>query len=243
LASVVPDDTALRIAGISYKLRNGGYALAMTDETPPTFGSQWWEHHYAEGTTGPGAPNPQMVVELSGLSTGTALDAGCGEGAGAIWLARQGWEVTAIDISPTAVANAESFAAHLEPDVARRVSWVVADLTAWEPPKQYDLVISQYVHPTIAFGEYVRRLTTAVAPKGTLLVVGHDPADSHSGRHAPQDASISIDAVVRSLDERVWEVDVAEARQRTTKHGSTEVVIHDLVVRARRRHDETAIHP
>src|SRR5512139_1807849 len=93
-------------------------------EDDPAFGSQWWEQHYQGQATGPGAPSPHMVAELTGLPVGAALDAGCGTGADAVWLARQGWEVTAIDISPTAVAQAERFAADQAPDVADRITWV-----------------------------------------------------------------------------------------------------------------------
>ncbi|MEM7245098.1 MAG: class I SAM-dependent methyltransferase [Acidobacteriota bacterium] len=43
---------------------------------------------------------------------GRLLDLGCGEGRKALWLARRGWEVTGVDLSPTAIAwareNAES---------------------------------------------------------------------------------------------------------------------------------------
>jgi SAM-dependent methyltransferase len=180
-------------------------------------------------------PSPHLVAELTGLPVGTALDAGCGTGADAVWLAQQGWEVTAIDISPTAVGQAERFAADQAPDVAARISWVVADLTAWEPPKQYDLVVSQYVHPDAPFGVFVARLAHAVAPNGTLFVAGHDHADSYSAAHSPENASIGPEAVVSSLSTNLWDVEVAETRTRQVRHGSTEATMHDLVVRARRR--------
>lgn len=196
------------------------------------FGSEWWERHYQENASGHGLPNSQLVAELTGLPPGTALDAGCGTGADAVWLARQGWEVTAVDISPTAVARAEKLAAHHEPG---RISWVVADLTAWEPSKPYDLVISQYVHPDLPFGEFVARLARAVAPGGTLFVVGHDHADSHSAAHAPEKASIAIDVVTGSLGAEFWDVDLAEARTRHVRHGSSQLVFEDVVVKARRR--------
>jgi 2-polyprenyl-3-methyl-5-hydroxy-6-metoxy-1,4-benzoquinol methylase len=191
------------------------------------FGSQWWEHHYQEKASGQGLPNSQLVAELTGLPVGTALDAGCGEGADAIWLARQGWEVTAVDISPTAVSRAEKLADH--------ISWVVADVTVWEPPKQYDLVVSQYVHPDMPFGDFVARLARAVAPGGTLFIVGHDHADSHSAAHAPEQASIAIDAVTGSLSAELWDVDTAEARTRQVRHGSTQLTFEDVVVKAHRR--------
>ncbi|MEO3924830.1 class I SAM-dependent methyltransferase [Micromonosporaceae bacterium B7E4] len=199
----------------------------------PAFGPQWWERHYQEHPAMHGSPSPQLVAEVTGLPIGSALDAGCGRGVDALWLARQGWQVTAVDVSPTAVSDAKDFAQH-EPDVAARISWVVADLTTWQPPKQYDLVVSQYVHPTIPFGEFVARLAQAVASGGTLLVVGHDHADEHSAAHAPDKASIGPEAVTGSLSKELWEVDVAESRRRYVGHGSTRMSMRDLVVRARR---------
>jgi trans-aconitate methyltransferase len=188
------------------------------------FSSQWWERHHQENASEPGQPNSQLVAELTGLPPGTALDAGCGNGADAVWLARQGWDVTAVDISPTAVARAES--------IQERISWVVADMTTWEPPTQYDLVISQYVHPDMPFGEFVARLAQAVAPNGTLFVVGHDHADSHSAAHAPEKASIAIETVTGSLSTDQWDVDVAEVR---TRHGSSRLTFEDVVVKAHRK--------
>lgn len=199
------------------------------------FGPQWWERHYQEHAAAPDSPSPQLVAEVTGLPAGSVLDAGCGRGADALWLARRGWQVTAVDVSPTAVSNARDLAALHEPDVAARISWVVADLTTWRPPRRYDLVVSQYVHPSMPFGEFVACLAEAVAPEGTLLVVGHDHADEHSAAHAPEQASIGVDSVTGSLSRKLWDVEVAESRIRHVGHGSTRRSIHDLVVRARRK--------
>ncbi|MEV4414100.1 class I SAM-dependent methyltransferase [Catellatospora sp. NPDC049609] len=200
----------------------------------PAFGPQWWEHHYQGHGARHGSPSPQLTAEVAGLPVGTALDAGCGRGADALWLARQGWRVTAVDVSATAVGDARKAAEQHEPDVAARVHWVVADLTAWAPPTQYDLVVSQYVHPGVPFGAFAARLARGVAPGGTLLVVGHDHADEHSAAHAPGPASIGLDAVTAALDPRRWVVEVAESRTRHAGHGSARPSMHDLVVRARR---------
>jgi trans-aconitate methyltransferase len=189
------------------------------------FGPQWWEDHYQGHRTGHDAPSPQMVAEVTGLPVGTALDAGCGRGTDAVWLAGRGWRVTAVDVSPTAIGDARNRAA------AHDISWVVADLTTWQPPELYDLVVSQYVHPTVPFGAFVARLAEAVAPGGTLLVVGHDHADEHSGAHAPERASIGADTVTGALTAERWEVEVAESRVR--EHARTDIA--DLVVKARRR--------
>jgi 2-polyprenyl-3-methyl-5-hydroxy-6-metoxy-1,4-benzoquinol methylase len=198
------------------------------------FDAQWWEHHYEDTAAAAGRPSAQLVAEVAGVTPGTVLDAGCGTGADAVWLARHGWDVTAVDVSPTAVQHARTFAAQHEPDVAGRIAWLVADLTVWQPPKQYDLVLSQYLHPDMPFGDFAARLAQAVAPGGTLLIVGHDRADSHSAAHAPQTASIGPDAVIRALDPNQWDVAVAEARTRQVTHGSSQLIITDMVVKAHR---------
>lgn len=195
------------------------------------FDSQWWESHYQENAPAQSLPNSHLAAELTELTPTTALDAGCGNGSDAVWLARHGWEVTAVDISPTAVARAESLAAQQEPEIARRISWVVADMTVWEPPRQYDLVVSQYVHPDLPFGEFVARLAQAVAPGGTLFVVGHDHTDSHSAAHAPEKASIAVDVVTGALSTKLWGVEVAESRARQV---SSQRVLEDVVVKAHR---------
>jgi 2-polyprenyl-3-methyl-5-hydroxy-6-metoxy-1,4-benzoquinol methylase len=198
----------------------------------PAFGSQWWEQHYQEQEPGRSVPSPHLVAELTGLAAGTALDAGSGTGADAGWLAQQGWQVTAIDISRTVVGHAESLVADQAPEIAARISWVVADLTVWEPPQQYDLVVSQYVHPDVPFTEFVARLAQSVAPGGTLFVAGHDRADSHSAADAPREAAIGPDVVISALSLDRWDVNVAETRTRQVRRGATEMTMHDFVVKA-----------
>lgn len=197
------------------------------------FGSQWWEQHYQEHGTGRHVPSPHLVAEVGGLPVGAALDAGCGPGADAVWLAEQGWQVTAVDVSPTVLRRAEEYAAAQAPAAAARIRWLVADLTEWKPPQRYDLVVSQYVHPAVPFGDFVARLAEAVAPGGTLFLAGHDRADTHSAAHAPQEAALGPESVVSALSPGAWEVDVAETRTRRAGHGGEETM-HDVVVRAHR---------
>jgi SAM-dependent methyltransferase len=205
-------------------------------EHEDAFGAQWWERHYQQTEIGSGAqPSPYVRNAVAALSPGTVLEAGCGTGAEAIWLAAAGWEVTAVDISPTAIERAREAARRQAPGVAARITWQVADLTTWVPPQAYALVVSQYVHPDVSLGEFVRRLAAAVAPGGTLLVVGHDHADAHSSAHAPRDASMGITAVTAALDAQEWQVEVAETCRREVQHGASTVTLEDNVVRARRR--------
>jgi SAM-dependent methyltransferase len=205
-------------------------------EAGPAFGSRWWEHHYQQGSPSPFTePSPYVTGELSDLSPGTALDAGCGTGSDAIWLAGRGWDVTAVDISPTAIARARDLASSQAPRVTARIAWVVGDLTSWMPPHAYDLVISQYVHPDAPLDQLIQRLAAAVIPGGTLLVVGHDHADSLSTARAPRDGSIAAADISDLLDSGRWTIEIAETRTRHVHHDTTRLTLVDLVIKARRR--------
>jgi 2-polyprenyl-3-methyl-5-hydroxy-6-metoxy-1,4-benzoquinol methylase len=74
------------------------------------FDKDFWESHWLHASAQPHGQetpaNPYLARELSDFSPGTGLDAGCGEGAEAIWLATRGWQVTASDISTEALFRA-----------------------------------------------------------------------------------------------------------------------------------------
>ena len=79
-----------------------------TEEFTPEF----WDARYgAIDRLWSGNPNPQLVAQVADLDPGTALDVGCGEGADAIWLASQGWQVTAVDVSKVALRRGAEQAA------------------------------------------------------------------------------------------------------------------------------------
>jgi len=107
----------------------------------PAMGAQFWDDLYSSrDQVFSGRPNGVLVSEVGDLPPGRALDVGCGEGADARWLARLGWQVTAVDISRTALDRA----AATDPDLADRVTWTATDLTRTPPPGEYDLVSAQY---------------------------------------------------------------------------------------------------
>src|SRR5690606_30571272 len=111
--------------------------------------------------------------EVGGLTPGRALDVGAGEGGDALWLAEQGWRVAASDISQRALARVAAEAERR----GLRVECHHADANALEPFERaaFDLVSAQYASiPRTPDGRAVRNLLDAVAPGGTLLVVGHD---------------------------------------------------------------------
>jgi len=178
-------------------------------------------------------PNAHLTAELSGLEPGWALDAGCGHGSDALWLAAHGWRVTAVDFSPAALAQGRQTAAAAGAEIAERIEWVEADLGAWVPePGRYDLVVSLYVHIAGSVEEMVQRMATAVAPGGTLFFVGHQPVDPNTGEPTPAagQVQVSVDDVAAALDPAHWELVLAEERERAAAGSGV-----DAVVRAVRR--------
>jgi SAM-dependent methyltransferase len=215
----------------------------VTDEMDGAF----WDEHWRtrEADEAPGAPpNPHLVGEAAGLPRGTALDAGCGAGAEAVWLASQGWQVTAADISALALARAAELAEVA--GVADRVQWVEADLTTWAPQATFDLVTTHYAHPAMPQLAFYDRLAQWVAPGGTLLVVGHAHAlETGHGHHPPAEASVTAATIEARLGPTGWDVVTAEERNRLADHHERQqpgqhqghgALPHDVVVRATRRH-------
>ncbi|MDF5753873.1 class I SAM-dependent methyltransferase [Spongiactinospora sp. TRM90649] len=194
--------------------------------------AQFWEDKYrAQEQLFSGDPNGVLVAEVTGLAPGQALDVGCGEGGDALWLAGRGWQVTAVDISPTALARAA--AAATEP--AGRVSWARADLTATPPPAgSFDLVSVQYFPlPRRPDHGPLRGLLSAVAPGGTLLVVGHDLADLPPDLpFDPGDYYQPADIAALLGDD--WTVLVNETRPRVVPAPPGTHHTHDTVLRALR---------
>jgi SAM-dependent methyltransferase len=178
-------------------------------------------------------PNAYLTATVGGLAPGAALDAGCGHGSEALWLAARGWQVTAVDFSATILAHGRSVAATLGPDIAERIGWVEGDLAIWTPEAGiYDLVSSLYVHVAGSVADMVSRLATGVAPGGTLLLVGHLPIDPMTGAETPAagQVQVTVDAALALLDPQDWELPIAENRPRAAAGTG-----FDAVICARRR--------
>ena len=190
----------------------------MTNET---FDRESWERRWEQvlrehpDKVAARPPNAHLLSELGDLRPGRALDAACGHGSEAMWLAASGWQVTAVDFSMTALEHGRSTAQTVGPDVAERITWVEGDLGSWAPaPRRFDLVSCLYLHVAGSVGEMVNRLGTGVAPGGTLFLVGHLPVDPATGAPTPAagQVQVSVDAAVDALHPREWQIVLAEER-------------------------------
>ncbi|MQA08613.1 MAG: methyltransferase domain-containing protein [Pseudonocardiaceae bacterium] len=194
----------------------------------------WDERYRSQDQLFSGAPNGVLVAEVTGLPPGQALDVGCGEGGDALWLARNGWYVTAVDVSRVALERAAS---HSETSTGA-VAWIRADLTAMAPPANaFDLVSAHYFPlPRRKNHGALRGLLAAVAPGGTLLVVSHDIAGltPDSGQGFDPSRYYQPDEIVTFLDD-TWTVVANETRPRITPAPPGTHHTHDTVLRARRK--------
>jgi SAM-dependent methyltransferase len=194
-----------------------------------------WDRRYAEqDRMWSGQPNGALVAEVAGLAPGRVLDVGCGEGADAVWLARGGWDVTALEVSGVALQRAIVHAR----DAGVAIRWVHAGLAeARLPPASFDLVSAQYpalLRTPDAAAE--RALLAAVAPGGVLLLVHHAGMDTppvHDSGFDPAD--YVWPPMVAALLDDDWVVELDEQRPRLAPDGGAGAHhTDDLVLRARR---------
>jgi len=208
----------------------------MVEGEPPAvpFDRDFWDGRWSEvlrehaDQVAQRPPNADLTAVAGGLAPGRALDAGCGNGGEALWLAGRGWRVTAVDFSATALAYGQSRATILGADSAERVAWVEGDLAVWAPEAGvYDLVTSLYVHVSGSVEEMVARLASGVAPGGTMLLVGHLPVDPVTGAETPAagQVQVTVEAAVAVLDAPRWELSIAEERPRAVAGSGFDAVI------------------
>ena len=151
-----------------------------------------WDERYSsaefEWTT---RPNQFVAAELADLAPGRALDLAAGEGRNAVWLAERGWSVTAVDFSRVGLDKGRRLGAARGIDDGL-LDWVVADLADYRPDRgAFDLVLIAYFQAGAELrAKVLVRAAAALAPRGTLLVVGHDLANLTEGVGGPQDPDV-----------------------------------------------------
>ena len=145
-----------------------------------------WDARYAERQQWSEEPNPLVAGLVGDLPPGDAVDLAAGEGRHALWLGRLGWRATAVDFSATGLARGQA------QDAAGRVSWVTADVTAWDAGEgTQDLVLVAYLHlPEEEMTPLLRRAVGWLRPGGRFLLLGHDVENLAGGVGGPQDPAI-----------------------------------------------------
>jgi len=124
-------------------------------------------------------PSRLLVAAIRDRNPGIALDLGMGEGRNALYLAQRGWQVTGVDLSDVAVAQAKEHAAK----IGVKVNAVIDGLDHYDFGKnRWDLIILFYMH-----GWYhsvkprsAQRLLDALKPGGLLVIEGFAGDESYT---------------------------------------------------------------
>jgi SAM-dependent methyltransferase len=175
-------------------------------------------------------PNRFFVGEVGELAPGRALDLACGEGQNAIWLATLGWRVTGVDYSGVAISKARERAERDGVDV----DFVCGDLETYEPEaRAFDLVALLYLHiPADVRRGVLGRAAAALAPGGTLVLIGHDTLNMTDGVGGPSDPAIHFTPDEIAAELPGLEIEKAERVYRDVSGEERDAI--DALVRARR---------
>jgi SAM-dependent methyltransferase len=164
----------------------------------------FWEERYG-AMTEPTNGKPTGVLErhVTGRKPGRALDIGCARGDDALWLARQGWSVTGVDVSQAALDIAAGRAR--EAGLADLVRFERHTLPETFPAGTFDLVSAVFFHSPMDFdrARVLELAARATAPGGLLLIAAHNSAPKwrqpeghdHPAFPTPQEDRAAIDRV------------------------------------------------
>ena len=183
---------------------------------------------YAYGTE----PNDFLVSAVTNLKRGATLSLAEGEGRNAVWLAQQGFTVSAIEQSEKGVGKTLRLA-------LQRGVIVMAERGELETfhiqPNSWDLVVSIYAHtPQELRRKLHRQVVAGLKPGGVFVLEAYTPAQIANNTGGPKDASLMPTAELLRLElaglvfDRIEEVerDVVEGSLHTGKAHVVQVVAH-----------------
>ncbi len=174
---------------------------------------QLWNERYAsKELIWSVGPNQLFASEVGTLKPGKAIDIACGEGRNAIWLAEEGWEVTAIDFSDVAVEKGRQIAEKR----GVNVTWIADDVSTRKlPEEEYDLVVVLYLHTGESERKkWLQNTLDSVKPSGTFIYIAHDPSNIDNGVGGPQDIAFlpSVDDITRAMS--AFQIETARVIER-----------------------------
>lgn len=200
-----------------------------------TSSQRFWEEHYrAHARPWSGHANATVMEVAGRLSIGRALDLGCANGGDATWLAKQGWRVVGVDVSPTVIEVAKETAATA--GVSDRVEFQCRDLAEGLPDGPFDLVTASFFHSPVDFPrEQVLRATASrLTVGGVLLIIDHASVAPWSWdqgedvRFPTPDESFAA----LGLGDSRWQGEILDVREREAPgpNGQTATVADNVIV-------------
>jgi ubiquinone/menaquinone biosynthesis C-methylase UbiE len=114
-------------------------------------------------------PSRLVVKVASARKPGKALDIAMGQGRNALWLAKNGWQVSGYDLSPEAIRQAREAAVSagmtLDLRVASHEEYPLGEA-------QWDLIVMSFAFTRLSDAAYMKAVRDSLKPGGVLLVEG-----------------------------------------------------------------------
>jgi SAM-dependent methyltransferase len=176
-------------------------------EEPPNFlavidmiKNSTWDARYSGGTYVYGtAPNGFLAEVGDRIPRGRVLSLGEGEGRNAVYLASQGYDVTAVDASPVGLEKARRLAS----EHGVRMTTVVADLADFPfEPGRWDGIVSIFCHlPSALRARVYQRAVAGLRPGGAFILEAYTPRQLafKTGGPSQPDMLVTLDALRSEL--------------------------------------------
>ena len=151
-----------------------------------------WDQRYASDDYAYGIePNDFLVEMIDKLPPGKVLCLGEGEGRNAVWLAEQGYHVTAVDASEVGLQKARKLAEKRGVDI----NTVHADLADFEiEPQHWDVIVSIFCHlPPELRRKVHQKCVLGLRRDGVMLLEAYTPAQLEHKTGGPPSAVMMMD--------------------------------------------------
>ncbi len=209
---------------VATSLRSTPHTVLHDTPTPPApmaERSAFWDARFASEVYTYGTrPNTFIAEEAHRFpARAELLDLGAGEGRNAVWLAEQGFAVTAIDYAEAGLEKTHALAAERGVTVATEQ----ADLGFWTPNRQWDGAVCTFVH--LRLSERLRLFTAiqaALRPGGLLVAEWFRPEQRTDGYTSGGPPTLDLMVKPRELEQHfIWgDILLCEAADVTLNEGS-----------------------
>lgn len=209
--------------------------MTQQNQAPRSF----WEERYASSVDrNRGKAGRFLQTHVASLSPRRVLELGCSTGDDSLWLAEQGWQVTAVDLSEQATHTAQRLAE--EAKLAHQIQFLACDLSVDFPTGEFELVIALYFQSPYDSFPRIPILQTAasrIVPGGHLFIVTHATGPSWKP-HAdtmPAFPTAEGDWAALALPQHQWTLEKCSVETRIAKGPEgQECEVKDNVILARR---------
>jgi SAM-dependent methyltransferase len=156
----------------------------------PSSPADFWDQRFSKEEYVYGkTPNAFFKASLDQLPKGDILLVGEGEGRNAVYAAKQGWKVDAIDLSKEGKAKAEKLAAENEVEI----HYEVANALTYETDKQYDVIAFVFLHlPKEIQKETYGRYVDMLKPGGKIVLELYTPEQLGNSSGGPKNKEMLV---------------------------------------------------